>query len=113
MGTFVVRSANCSLEIEELAVSKKQRTIQCIPKGDKDRQELTKSRPLSLLNVSYKIIFICIAERMKKILSKIIHMDQTGFFVCPLHRREHQSFVDIMHMAEQREMPGFFALNRF
>ena len=71
IGTFVVRSANFSLEIEELSVSQKQRIIVCIPQGDKDRQELKNWRPTSLLNVSLKIISTWSAERMKKALSKI------------------------------------------
>ena len=36
-------------------------------------------RPISLLNVDYKILTKCFAERMKKVLLHIIHHNQTGF----------------------------------
>ena len=52
VGTFVVRSANYSLEIGKLSISQKQGIIVYIPKGDKDRPELKNWRPISLLNVS-------------------------------------------------------------
>ena len=34
---------------------------------------------MNLLNVVYKLASRCIAERIKGILDKIIHCDQTGF----------------------------------
>ena len=46
---------------------KKIGIITLIPKGNEDRQYLRISwRPISLLNVLYKIASSCIANRMKK-----------------------------------------------
>ena len=78
----------------------------CIPKSDKDRQELKKWRVISLLNVACKMISTCTKERMKKVLSKIIHMDQTRFMSGRFIGKNIRVLYDIMHMAEQREMPG-------
>jgi hypothetical protein len=36
-------------------------------------------RPISLLNVDLKILSYVLAQRLKKILSKIINEDQTGY----------------------------------
>ena len=36
-------------------------------------------RPISLLNVDLKIVSHVLAQRLKKILSKIINEDQTGY----------------------------------
>ena len=105
IGTFVVTSANYSLDIEEWSVSQKQGIIVCILKSDKDRQKLKNWRVISLLNVACKIISTCTEERMKKVLSKIIHMDQTGFMSGWFIGENIRVLYDIMHMAEQRGMP--------
>ena len=57
----------------------KEGIIICIPKGDKPREYLKNWRPISLLNVVYKIATSCLAERMKKVLPTLISEDQTGF----------------------------------
>ena len=49
------------------------------PKGEKDKKYLKHWRPLTLLNTYYKIISGCLAERLKKVLSRIIHSDQKGY----------------------------------
>ena len=46
---------------------------------NQDRLLLKNWRPISLLNCDYKILTKCIAERLKKVIPKIIHHNQTGF----------------------------------
>ena len=58
---------------------KKQGIITCLPKGDKPRYFLKNWRPISLLNTVYKIASGSIAARLKSVLDKLIHPDQTGF----------------------------------
>ena len=50
-----------------------------VPKANRPRHEIKSYRPITLLNVSYKIIAAAIAKRFKKILPTIIDKDQTGF----------------------------------
>ena len=50
-----------------------------IPKADSDALKLTDWRPLTLLNVDYKIAPKAIATRIKKVLPQLIHTDLTGF----------------------------------
>jgi hypothetical protein len=59
--------------------SNKLEIITCIPKTGKQKQFLKNWRPISLLNVVYKIASGCIAERLKTKLNKLINRDQTGF----------------------------------
>ena len=79
LGSFLVRAINESFKKESLSSPQKEGIITLLPKGDKPRQFLENWRPITLLNVSYKIASGCIANRIKRILPDIIHNDQTGF----------------------------------
>ncbi|WP_419585274.1 endonuclease/exonuclease/phosphatase family protein, partial [Thiolapillus sp.] len=79
LGSFLVRAINESFKKESLSSPQKEGIITLLPKGDKPRQFLKNWRPITLLNVSYKIASGCIANRIKRILPDIIHSDQTGF----------------------------------
>ena len=50
-----------------------------MPKKDKDTLFLKNWRPITLLNVDYKILAKCIANRFKKHIHYLVHTDQTGF----------------------------------
>jgi hypothetical protein len=45
----------------------------------KSRDDICNYRPISLLCSDYKIIAKALAERMKSVLSSVVHKDQTGF----------------------------------
>ena len=50
-----------------------------VPKANRPRSEIKSYRPITLLNVSYKIIAAAVARRFKKVLPSVIDKDQTGF----------------------------------
>ena len=79
IGHFVIRSLNYGYDTGELSNTQKQGIITCIPKEGKPRQYLKNWRPISLLNVLYKIASGCIAKRLKSCIHKLISSDQTGF----------------------------------
>ena len=68
-----------SLQRGELHQSGRRGVISLLPKGDKDPTLLKNWRPLTLLNVDYKILAKALATRLKKILPSIIGPQQTGF----------------------------------
>ena len=53
--------------------------VALLPKVDAAHPGAGDFRPITLLNVDYKIIAGCVAERIKKVLPSIIHFTQTGF----------------------------------
>ena len=79
LGSFVVRSLNDCFRKGELSTTQKEGVIICIPKGDKSKDLIKNWRPISLLNVVYKIGSACIAKRLKSVLPSLINEDQTGF----------------------------------
>ena len=79
LGSFVVRSLNDGFRKDELSTTQKEGIIICIPKGDKSKDLNKNWRPISLLNVVYKIGSACIAKRLKSVLPSWINEDQTGF----------------------------------
>ncbi len=79
MKTYLVKSFNYSLENGELTTLQKQSIINLIPKKGKDTTNLSNWRPISLLNIDYKIATKAIANRIKPTLNTIIDSSQTGF----------------------------------
>lgn len=50
-----------------------------VPKRDSDLKELSSYRPISLLNVDYKIFSQILPCRLNEFLGDYIGLDQTGF----------------------------------
>ena len=67
IGKYLLRALNYSFEYRELSSTQKEGVIICLPKGQKDKHYLNNWRPISLLNVSYKIASAVIANRLKTI----------------------------------------------
>ena len=76
---FWLNSINYGFLKGELSVTQKEGVIVCLPKGDKCKKLLKNWRPISLLNVSYKIASGVIASRIKNVLPSIINVNQSGF----------------------------------
>ena len=57
----------------------KQSVTILIPKRGKDRRYVKNLRPISLLDVSYKVYTKAIARRLERVIKRCVHEDQTGF----------------------------------
>ena len=91
-----------------LSVSQKQGTITLIPKGDENLTKLKNWRPISLLNIDYKILFEVLARRMEKVLPKLAHSDQTGFVNGIYIGQNIRLLNDIMEYTDIKKLPGIF-----
>ena len=106
LGQFVLRSLNYSFYIESMSVTQKHGIITCIPKENKPRKYLKNLRPLTLLNITYKLASGSIANRLKCILPTLISEEQTGF-VKERFIGENIRFVyDVMKYTEDHNIPG-------
>ena len=79
LASNLVESLNTAYSRGELSISQRRGVVTLIPKADSDTLKLTNWRPITLLNVDYKIASKAIATRIKKVLPQLIHTDQTGF----------------------------------
>lgn len=62
----------------ELSITQKEGLITCIPKPQKDRALIKNWRPITLLNIDYRILSSTLANRFKKVLPTIISDTQEG-----------------------------------
>ena len=64
---------------KELSTSQRQAVIKLIEKKDKDKRFIKNWRPISLLNVDYKIISKALVSRVKTVLPNSISPYQTAY----------------------------------
>jgi hypothetical protein len=75
----LISGLNFSSEINCLSQLQAQGLITLNRKPNKDLPKLSNWRPISLLNVDYKILTKVIANRIKRLLNTLIDNSQTGF----------------------------------
>lgn len=106
IGTFVVRSLNEGFQNKQMSITQREGIIVCLPKGDKPREFLTNWRPITLLNVTYKIGSACIANRLKTVLHSLIEEDQSGFVAGRYIGDNLRLIYDMMFYLKQNNKPG-------
>ena len=72
-------SLNAGFESGTLSISQRRGAISLISKDENNLTTLSNWRPITLLNVDYKILAKVIAKRIEPVLPKLTHPDQTGF----------------------------------
>jgi len=77
-----------------------------IPKKRKDKAFLENWRPLSLLNVDYKIATKVVAHRISSVLPIIVKEDQTGYVKARYIGQNIRLITDIMKVTELESIPG-------
>lgn len=110
---YLFRSFNYGIETGELSITQKQGIISIIPKGNKPREHLKNWRPISLLNVTYKILSGTIASRIRASLNNIIHEDQRGFLQGRFIGDNTRLLYDLMQYVDEHKMPGLLLLVDF
>ena len=90
----------------ELSPSQKLSIITILPKGSTSRELLFKLASNLLLNIYYTILSGCLAERMRKVLQKLIHDNQKGFLSGRFIGEKTRLIYDVMKFTEDHQFPG-------
>jgi len=75
--------------------------------------ELSNWRPITLLNVDYKIASKVIAKRIENVLPGIIHSDQIGFVKGRYIVQNIRLINDILGQTKLQDIPGILLLLDF
>ena len=106
LGSFMVSSFNYAFRNGTLSISQRQGIISLIPKKKKSNEYLKNWRPVSLLNVYYKIATKTIALRLEKILPNLIHPCQSGYVKGRFIGESFRLIADTMHFTKEKNIPG-------
>lgn len=79
----------------EIPPSWKRAVISVIPKAGKNRTECGSYRPISVLNIDYRIFATILAKRLEFITSELTDTDQTGFV---RNRQTHDNVRRALHL---------------
>lgn len=109
---WVIDSFNSAYESGELSTSQKQAVITLLDKG-KDRMFIENWRPISLLNVDYKIASKVLTKRLDDIIPKVIGINQTGFVKGRFINDTIRTMYDIIEYCKQTETSGLFMMVDF
>ena len=113
LGDIMFKCFNYSYEHGEMTVSQRQAIITLIEKYGKDKLYIKNWRPISLLNVDYKIASKVLSLRVKKVLPNIIHTDQTGYVDGRQIFDSIRSIQDILEITKSQNLPGMMLLIDF
>ena len=106
IGKDLLNSYNDSFHKGSLSITQKRGSITLIPKGDVNLTNLKNWRPISLLNVDYKLLSKVLAKRMELILPKLIHTDQTGFISGRYIGQNVRLLSDVMEFSDSKKIQG-------
>ena len=97
----------------ELSISQKRGVISLFPKKNKDTLLLKNWRPITLLNIYYKIATKCMAKRLEKVLPMLIDRDQTGYVKNRFIGENIRLISDVIELHEEKKLARHVTLYRF
>ena len=106
LSNALLDSFNAGFENGKLFISLKRVIISLIPKDENNLTTLSNWRPITLLNVDYKILAKVIAKRIEPVLPKLINPDQTGFIKGRFIGQNVRLLNDLLEYTDIKKIPG-------
>lgn len=103
--SLLLKSYRFSFEKESLSLTQKRGVLSLLPKKS-DPLQLKNWRPISLLNLDYKLIAKLLAARIKICLPYLIHDDQSGFLKGRYIGQNIVNIMDILQYTEEQDIPA-------
>ena len=97
----------------ERILRQRRALLMLIPKGNKDKRLLKNWRPISLLNVDYKIMAKALATRIQKVISSVINSDQVGYIKGRYIGDNIRTILDILEITKKEVDPGLLVMIDF
>ena len=113
LGHYFMECVNECFLSGNLTSSQSQGLITCLPKTGKARNLLKNWRPISLLNTTYKIISLCITNRLRPVLDRVISHEQKGFLQGRTTADCTRLMYDIIWECEYKNIDGLILLVDF
>ena len=96
---------------KKLVTSKRQAVIKVLEKKDKDKCLISNWRPISLLNVDYKIVSKSFASRLKKVLPNLISSQQVAYVAQRCVNESGRLVSDLLSVTKKNEGKWVFGDN--
>ena len=109
----MLRSFNETFDRELLSGSQRLGVITCLPKPGKPKEYMKNWRPISLINVDYKILSGVISNRIKMCLDPLISSCQKGFVAGRYIGECTRLISDIIHNLKKTKKPGILLMIDF
>ena len=106
LGQDLVNCFNEAYVKGELSISQRRGVISLLPKEDSNLLKLTNWRPITLLNVDYKIASKVIATRLEKVLDLLISSDKRGFLKGRYIGQNIRLVNDVVEQTKIQNIPG-------
>ena len=110
---YLYNSIMSSIELGELSIEQRRGVITLIPKPGKDIKQVKNWRPISILNVDYKIIAKILANRLKYTLPDLICSDQLAYVQDRIIGENLRIVKDIIDYAKIHNIEGLLLLVDF
>ena len=109
----ILNSFKESLRNGKLSDSQKLGVITCLPKPGKDKCFMKNWRPISLLNIDYKILAGVISNRLKTVLNSLISKCQKGFISGRYIGECTRTVSDLIQYLNKNSKPGIILMIDF
>ena len=113
IGPKLVETLNESNSKSELPTSLRRGVITLLHKRNKDPLLIKNWRPVSLLNVDYKLFTKCLAVRVQSTISSLIHYDQKGFIKGRYIGENIRQIEDTLEYTNKKDKTGILLLMDF